>query len=85
MLSEISKSSETKGNLSKAYHNLIKEIFDKMWQSDKEVCLKNRIKVTPDQFHNIIGYYNPQFQEIGANDSKDLLIEDYIISIPIYA
>ena len=74
MLSEINKSSETQGNLSKAYHLLISKIFNQMWSSDREVCLKNKIKVTPEQFHNIIGYYNPQFKEIAANDSKDLLI-----------
>ena len=68
-LRNINKSSETKGNISEAYFFLISEIFLKQKESQN-----NKIKVSPEQFHNILGYFNPQFREIGANDSKDLLL-----------
>ena len=73
-LNNINKSSETQGNLSKAYYELIKDIFCKQWKIEGNVSLKNKLKVSPEQFHNILGYYNSQFKEIGANDSKDLLL-----------
>ena len=75
-LNKINKSSETQGKLSKTYYQLLLEIFNKMHQHNvnDENSINNRFKVSPQQFHNIIGYFNPQFREIAANDSKDLLI-----------
>jgi ubiquitin C-terminal hydrolase len=31
-------------------------------------------KISPDSFHHAIGVFNPQFETIDANDSKDLLL-----------
>ena len=62
--------SETKGNLSEAYYQLIKDI-NNLSQNNNN---KSSKYYSPNNFKNIIGDYNPQFKKNEANDSKDLIV-----------
>ena len=67
------ESSETHGCLSESYYQLLYSVFNKVWENEDNKFREN-LKVSPIQFHTIIGNLNPQFARIEANDSKDLLI-----------
>ena len=74
------KAVESKGNISKAFYNLISEIFNDEIDSLKaknnrtKHPTKNPITSSLNEFKKIIGIYNSQFSGSEANDSKDLIL-----------
>ena len=71
-------SSESHGNISEAYYNLVNSVYE---QDKKEISKnyfffaysKNK-SFPPKEFKQTLGFYNPQFKYNEANDSKDLIL-----------
>ena len=90
LLKEKNKNATTKGNISKAFYELIKEIFKKPNETDNSLNFSTTPElydvnnfnnyefltnyISPDNFHKTLGHYNPQFKYFEANDSKDLIL-----------
>ena len=70
LLKERNNDISTKGNISKVFYELIKSVYPEK----KERNINRSDSVSPAKFQNIIGYYNPQFRNLEANDSKDLIL-----------
>ena len=85
-LKEKNKNIITQGNVSKAFYELIKEIYtdnkdsNNFLKSSKliEVNTLNEIgytpNISPENFQKTIGHFNKQFKNLEANDSKDLIL-----------
>ena len=68
----------SKGNISKAFYDLIRGVYPKNEEtsrfSTKTFGSRNNTPVSPDKFQKVLGYYNSQFRNFEANDSKDLIL-----------
>ena len=69
-LNSINNITTTKGELSEAYYEIVKEV---------DILSKKEIKFShysypPSKFKKILGKYNSQFTKDEANDSKDLIL-----------
>ena len=69
VLNKTNIESETKGELSEAYYDVIKNI--KNFPKNKNNERLNSF--APRKFKEVLGKYNPQFSKNEANDSKDLI------------
>jgi ubiquitin C-terminal hydrolase len=82
-LQEKNKYISTKGNISKVFYELIKGVYSK----NKEIYIPDNSSdlsyenvydysnsISPEKFHKTIGYFNSQFKNLEANDSKDLIL-----------
>ena len=86
-LKEKNKNVSTEGNISKVLYDLIKKVYPQK-DNEKKTLDNNALinnynsynysntseSISPFQFQQIIGKYNPQFQNLEANDSKDLIL-----------
>ena len=66
-------SSETMGNISLAYYNVINEVYLKSIQCNNNYYMNNN-SFAPREFKETLGKYNSQFRFYEANDSKDLIL-----------
>ena len=66
-------SSETMGNISLAYYNVINEVYLKSIQYNNNYYMNNN-SFAPNEFKETLGKYNSQFRYYEANDSKDLIL-----------
>ena len=66
-------SSETMGNISLAYYNVINEVYLKSIQCNNNYYTNNN-SFAPNEFKETLGKYNSQFRYYEANDSKDLIL-----------
>ena len=66
-------SSETMGNISLAYYNVINEVYLKSIQCNNNYYM-NSNSFAPNEFKETLGKYNSQFRYYEANDSKDLIL-----------
>jgi ubiquitin C-terminal hydrolase len=68
----------SKGNISMAFYHLIQGVYpkhdEKSPYNTKTFGSGNNTPVSPDKFQKILGFYNPQFKNFEANDSKDLIL-----------
>ena len=92
-LQQINDSIPSKGHISQAFFQIINSIINKKKQSSlknssKEINPKtsyfDRVNtlneaVSPENFQKTLGKYNPQFKNLEANDSKDLIL--YLLQI----
>ena len=69
-LNEKNKNAQSKGEISKAYYEIIKEIYI---LSQKKLILTNN-SYSPENFKIILGKNNSEFSRYEANDSKDLIL-----------
>ena len=69
-LNERNKNAQSKGEISEAYYEIIKEIYI---LSQKKPILKNN-SYSPENFKIILGKNNSEFSRYEANDSKDLIL-----------
>ena len=60
----------TKGRLSNAFYEIVKNIDD-LYKSEVRHSYNS---YSPKKFKEILGTYNPQFRKYEANDSKDLIL-----------
>ena len=67
-LLNINKDASTRGDISRAFFNLVKGVCE----SDNITKKKNEF--SPKEFKRILGKHNPQFKQFEANDSKDLIL-----------
>ena len=81
MLCEKNKNCISKGEISKAYYEVVKGVHEKNTKKginfpygSRTVCCGNSKTYTPDNFKKILGKYNSQFKYYEANDSKDLIL-----------
>ena len=72
ILNNINASSESKGNISLAYYNIVKGVFTQNIQHYNNTSILRSFN--PREFKETIGKYNPQFKAFAANDSKDLIL-----------
>ena len=82
-LNNINKNIRTKGEISNAFYNLVVGVYDNKKQKANTVVLNrfNYFNVfsdlnafSPDEFKRTLGYYNSQFKNFEANDSRDLIL-----------
>ena len=83
-LLKINDSAPTKGKISKAFYGIIKSIAQKnIERVNNPMKPKTNIygksnsmseAVSPDIFQKTVGTFNPQFRNLEANDSKDLIL-----------
>ena len=68
----------SKGEISKAFYQLIKGVYpqndEKSPFNSKTFGSGNNKPVSPDNFQRVLGFYNSQFRNFEANDSKDLIL-----------
>ena len=69
LLKEKNNDVSTQGNISKVFYELIKSVYP-----ENKDNTNNLDSVSPENFQKIIGNYNPQFRNLEANDSKDLIL-----------
>ena len=69
-LNEKNKNAQSKGEISEAYYEIIKEIHI---LSQKKLILTNN-SYSPENFKIILGKNNSEFSRYEANDSKDLIL-----------
>ena len=68
-LNEKNNDASTQGNISKVFYELIKNVYP---QQEESSNISD--SVSPENFQKTIGDYNPQFKNLEANDSKDLIL-----------
>ena len=77
-LSNINKFADSKGQISKAFSNVIKGMSSSVNKNYNRFSMFNSPtsynSFSPDEFKKIIGKYNKQFERFEANDSKDLIL-----------
>ena len=88
-LQKLNDSVSTKGRISQAFFEIIKSILraeknklNNYYQSstsDISNISSFDNSVSPDKFQKTVGMYNPQFKNLEANDSKDLIL--YLLQI----
>ncbi len=83
-LKENNKDVITNGNVSKAFYDLVKSVYPE--KKPEKKSLNNSLNsfnisssnildsVSPEDFQQTIGNYNEQFQNLEANDSKNLIL-----------
>ena len=66
-------SSDSKGNISHAYYIVVEGVCLSHFNNQNN---NNNFysSFSPDKFKKILGYYNSQFRQYEANDSKDLIL-----------
>jgi len=85
-LAKLNESIKSKGNISEAFYGIIKAIEESGKNSKKNTqigpyqnYMKSNNAVSPENFQKTVGTYNPQFQNLEANDSKDLIL--YLLQV----
>ena len=84
-LEKLNESIFSKGKISEAFYGIIKSIEEtaKNKKNTQNLYYQNYNKsndaVSPENFQKTIGKYNPQFQNLEANDSKDLIL--YLLQV----
>ena len=85
-LEQLNESIKSKGKISEAFYGIIKAIEETGKNSNKNTQItpyQNYMKpnnaVSPENFQKTVGTYNPQFQNLEANDSKDLIL--YLLQV----
>ena len=85
-LNKINDSSPSQGKISLTFWGIIKSIMEKdknPKKTNNRLSAKTEIHqinnlinkaVSPEQFQKAVGLYNPQFRNLEANDSKDLIL-----------
>ena len=81
-LKKINESVNTQGNLSYAFYDIIKSIFNaskskqnlSSFSSPTDIITSFDNAISPEKFQKILGKCNPQFKDLEANDSKDLIL-----------
>ena len=81
-LKKINESVNTQGNLSYAFYDVIKSIFNaskskqnlSSFSSPTDIITSFDNAISPEKFQKILGKCNPQFKDLEANDSKDLIL-----------
>ena len=86
--------SPSKGNISRSFYGIIELISKTANNKEKmnKISIKINARTTihqsnkqfgnavsPEQFQRVVGYYNPQFRNLEANDSKDLIL--YLLQV----
>ena len=85
-LEKLNESIFSKGKISEAFFEIIKSISE-AGKNKKNITQNNLNKnynksndaVSPEIFQKTVGKYNPQFQNLEANDSKDLIL--YLLQV----
>ena len=79
-LLKINESAPSKGKISQAFFGIIKSILQK-GKKNQNNAMKPKTNiygkgeaVSPDIFQKTVGTFNPQFRNLEANDSKDLIL-----------
>ena len=72
VLNSKNASSDTKGNISLAYYNVLNGVYKENLKCLKDHCMYTSF--APRDFKEILGSYNAQFKFYEANDSKDLIL-----------
>ena len=72
VLNSKNASSDTKGNISLAYYNVVNGVYLQNLQYFNNPYMYNSF--APRDFKEILGSYNSQFRFYEANDSKDLIL-----------
>ena len=85
-LLKINESAPTKGKISQAFLGIIKaigqkgnKIIDNNSMGTKTTVYKKSQAVSPENFQKTVGTFNPQFRNLEANDSKDLIL--YLLQV----
>ena len=92
-LIELNNSIPSQGYISNAFFHLIRDILIKMYQSslnnsindlNPKTSILDRTNslnkaVSPENFQKTLGRFNPQFKNLEANDSKDLIL--YLLQV----
>ena len=92
-LKKLNASSPSQGNISLAFYELINSISPKLNQSSiisssfnssAKTSIFGRsnslnVAVSPENFQRTLGKFNPQFRNLEANDSKDLIL--YLLQV----
>ena len=92
-LKKLNSSSPSQGNISLAFYELINSISPKLNQSsiisssinsNTKTSIFGRsnslnVAVSPENFQRTLGKFNPQFRNLEANDSKDLIL--YLLQV----
>jgi len=84
-LQKLNDSVPTKGRISQAFFEIINSICraenNKLNTSTSDISNISSFdnSVSPDKFQKTVGMYNPQFKNLEANDSKDLIL--YLLQI----
>jgi ubiquitin carboxyl-terminal hydrolase 8 len=76
-LNKINKNVDSRGQISKAFFNVIKGISSNANNNSRVSMFNyptNYNSFSPDEFKRAIGKYNRQFERFEANDSKDLIL-----------
>jgi ubiquitin C-terminal hydrolase len=77
-LNKINKHVDSKGQISKAFFNVIKGVSSNSTNNNSRFSMfnysTNYNAFSPDEFKRTIGKYNRQFERFEANDSKDLIL-----------
>jgi len=77
-LNKINKDVDSKGQISKAFFNVIKGVSSNSSNNNNRFSMfnyrTNYNSFSPDEFKRTIGKYNRQFKRFEANDSKDLIL-----------
>ena len=81
-LKKINESVNTQGNLSYAFNDVIKSIYNaskskqnlSSFSSPTDIITSFDNAISPEKFQKILGKCNPQFKDLEANDSKDLIL-----------
>jgi ubiquitin C-terminal hydrolase len=81
MLKNKNQTVETRGEISKAFNELVKGVYDKNEMNNVLSSINSKTYPTypqesfsPQNFKDVIGHFNPQFRGFSANDSKDLIL-----------
>ena len=85
-LEKLNESIFSKGKISEAFFEIIKSISE-AGKNKKNITQNNPYQnynksndaVSPEIFQKTVGKYNPQFQNLEANDSKDLIL--YLLQV----
>ena len=85
-LLKINESAPTKGKISQAFLGIIRAIgqkgnkkIDNNSMGTKTTVYKKSQAVSPENFQKTVGTFNPQFRNLEANDSKDLIL--YLLQV----
>ena len=85
MLKKKNKDIESNGEISKAFYNLVKGVYNKSYNDNNKGSINAKTYIanrfvsdlgafSPYEFKRILGIYNSQFSSFEANDSKDLIL-----------
>ena len=78
-LKKLNDTIPSKGEISEAFCGIIKSIAETAKKKDSIGYNNYYNAVSPEKFQETVGKYNPQFKDLEANDSKDLIL--YLLQV----